>query len=109
MLFSVLLTPVVGVIPVEATAGVLLFVGYLLLPKRQQGLDADSFSTFDFVVAILMGGLSFVTFGLDKAMLAGFLFYSIRNALSKSEKRNYFLWGFSAILLLSVAFQYFEF
>lgn len=108
MLGSVFLTPAVGVIPVEATAGVLVFVGYLLLPRRQSAQGATATTTFDFVVAAIMGGLSFATFSLDKAMLVGFVLYSVRNALIKTERKNYFLWSFAALLVMSVVFQYIE-
>jgi hypothetical protein len=92
----------------QGTAGVLLYVGYLLLPIQQWKKTPESFGLFDFIVALGMGTISFVTFGLDKAMLLGFWSYLIRNIMKTQEKKNYFLLMFSVILLISVLFQYLE-
>lgn len=105
MLGSLVFTPLVGWVPVEATAGILLYVGWLILPVRQQ---SDSFGTFDKVVAVIMGLISLLTFSLDKAMLVGFLAYAIRQLCSRSQTEtiNWYLLGAALLLTISSILQY---
>ena len=102
MLASLLLTPLVGMVPVEATAGILVYVGYLLLPLNR---EKSEYGRFDLVVGILMGLLSLLTFSLDKAMLLGFCAYSGRE-LAIGKRKNIYLWGSMLMLIISVAAQY---
>ncbi len=105
MLGSLIFTPLVGLVPVEATAGILLYVGWLLLPLREH---PQSFGAFDKNVAVTMGLLSLLTFSLDKAMLVGFLSYSIRQLClrSKAEPINWYLLGAAVLLAVSSILQY---
>ncbi|MCG8619000.1 MAG: NCS2 family permease, partial [Desulfobacterales bacterium] len=63
MLASILLTPLVGLVPVVATSGVLIYVGYLLLPIKNW--KQHGFGVFDLIVAVAMSSISFATFSLD--------------------------------------------
>ena len=103
MLASIVFTPLVSLVPVEATAGILCYIGYLLLPKRAdyQG------SRFDLVIAAVMGIVTFVTFGLDKAMLIGFAFYAIRPMWNKGEKFNVYTIVSALFLAVIVAGRYY--
>jgi AGZA family xanthine/uracil permease-like MFS transporter len=105
MLASLLVTPLVGVVPVAATSGVLLYVGWLLLPIRQFRENSESFGSFDLAVAVTMGILSFVTFSLDKALLAGFLLYTGRE-LFVLRRINIYLVTTTLVLFVSVVVQY---
>ena len=102
MLLSLLLTPLVGLVPVEATAGILIYVGYLLLPLHQ---TKTQYSRFDLVVGVMMGLLSLFTFSLDKAMLLGFCAYSGRQIVN-GVKKNAYLLGSTIMLLITVVAQY---
>lgn len=106
MLISIAFTPLVAFVPVEATAGILLYVGWLLLPIRHIREATVLFGQFDIVIAIAMGILSLFTFSLDKAMLLGFWAYSGKQFISKNERVNFYLLGVSIILKIAVAVQY---
>ena len=59
-------------IPVEATTGALLYVGYRLIPRREIW---QSYDKWDWAVAIGMPLLVFLTFSLDFALILGFIVY----------------------------------
>ena len=70
----------------------------------QFGTSKDAttrFGYFDVVVAVVMGGISLLTFGLDKAMLAGFLAYTLRQFFSPGETVNYYLLATTVLLIIS--------
>ena len=104
LLISLLFTPLISLIPVVATSGILVYVGYALLPKDDW--KAGLFSRFDIIVGALMAVLSLATFSLDKAMLLGFGAYSLNQIFFKKEKANPYLIGSFVLLLLSVVLQY---
>jgi AGZA family xanthine/uracil permease-like MFS transporter len=104
MLLSLAFTPLVALVPVVATSGVLIFVGYALLPREEW--RSGQFAKFDLIVGLGMAILSFATFSLDKAMLLGFGAYSLRQLLRRDEKVNPYLLGSFLLLLLSVSVQY---
>jgi AGZA family xanthine/uracil permease-like MFS transporter len=105
MFASLLFTPLVGIVPVEATAGVLCYVGYLLLPNRNE----ISMSMFDYIVFGAMGVVSFLTFSLDKAMLIGFSAYTVKHIIhcrTNGEKINIYFVGSTILVIVSVVLQY---
>jgi AGZA family xanthine/uracil permease-like MFS transporter len=104
MLASLLFTPLVALVPAVATSGVLVFVGYALLPREQ--VRSGEFTTFDVIVGLLMAVVSFATFSLDKAMLVGFAAYSLRPAIKGNESMNPYLVGSFLLLLISVSVQF---
>lgn len=97
MLVSLAFTPVVGLVPVEATAGILVYVGYLLMRDtwEEKGITA-----FDISVALAMGIVSFFTFSLDKTMLLGFALYTARQLFA--GQRNLVLVVSTALLAVAV-------
>lgn len=99
---SLVFTPLVGLIPVEATTGVLVYVGWLLVPKREQWKDG---AAFDVIVAVAMGLVVVLTFALDKAMLLGFMLYFLKQLVSMG-KVNWYLAVSTVLLALSVVMQY---
>lgn len=105
MLASLLFTPLVALVPAVATSGVLMFVGYALVPREQ--MRSGEFTIFDVIVGLLMAAVSFATFSLDKAMLVGFAAYSLRPAIKGNGPINPYLVGSFLLLLLSVAVQFF--
>jgi AGZA family xanthine/uracil permease-like MFS transporter len=106
LLLSLVFTPLVALVPAETTAGILFYVGWLLLPIRHFKDGTVNFARFDIVVAIIMGAISLLTFGLDKAMLAGFLAYTLRQIVTPKEKVNPYLLATTILLIASTAMQY---
>lgn len=114
MFLSLLATPIIGFVPTSAAAGVLVYVGWLLLP-RQELLDAlrgssdkgGSLDTFDFIAVLLMGLIALVTFSLDKSLLLGFAIYAARDVLKNRLSANPFLYGSAIVLAIAMYIQYF--
>lgn len=104
MLASLVFTPLVSLVPVVATSGILVYVGYALLPR--DAWRSGEFGKFDFLVGILMASLAFATFSLDKAMVIGFGAYALQPLFCKSTKFSPVLMLSFALLLLSVAVQF---
>lgn len=107
MLASVFATGLIGLVPVVATSGILLYVGWLLLPRN--AWQAGLYKGFDIVVGLLMGAISFFTFSLDKAMVVGFGLYAVKNVIETRrihQNPDWFLVGSFVLLLVSVVMQY---
>lgn len=100
MLASIAFTPLVGLVPVEATAGILAYVGWLLLPREQVKASHIQFDRFDWAIAIGMGLLTFATFSLDKPLLLGFWAYQLKSMWGRQATNWYLL---TAALALTVA------
>lgn len=101
MLLFLFLTPLVNLVPVVATTGILLYVGYTLFPKRSEFSD---YKWFDALPILAMVVVTIITFGLDKAMLAGFGLYIVFQIFGgKWKEVNPYLLG-STILLLVTTF-----
>lgn len=106
MLASLAFAPLLQWIPAESAAGVLVYVGYLLLPKPTKDTVFSNEMIFDYSVATAMGILSLVTFSLDKAMALGFLAYFVRGLITGSNKKeNYWLGGIGIVLILTISWQ----
>lgn len=114
MLLSLLATPIIGFVPTAAASGVLLYVGWLLLP-RHEIVDAmkgrrdkeGSLDGFDFSAVLLMGLVALITFSLDKSMLLGFAMYAARDLFKNRTKANPFLYGSAIVLGFTMYVQYF--
>lgn len=110
MLMTLIFTPLVGLVPVEATAGVLAYILWLFIPKKKASVDSKKLLDWDQLfttgVTVIMGIICFVTFSLDKAMLFGFVTYSTRQFF-QSGRINIYLLLSTAILGLSIVLQYF--
>ena len=107
ILASLVLTPVMRWIPAEAVAGVLLFVGYLLLPwVGGNGIDQNT-RRFDIYIAVVMGIISFITFSLDKALAFGFWAYFIQSFTHTEVTPTGRVWlgGIAAILTGTIVWQ----
>ncbi len=98
MLASLVFTPLVSLVPVVATSGVLVYVGYALLPK-------ENFERFDLIVGIVMAVITFLTFSLDKAMLVGFGAYALQPLLHRKTNFNPVLLISFLLLAISVTLQ----
>ena len=100
MLFFLLLTPLVNLVPVVATTGALLFVGLTLFPTRK---DLKTYRWADILAVTAMVLATIWTFGLDKAMLVGFgLFIILQIIQGQWKKVNPYLLASTILLLISI-------
>ncbi len=116
MLVGLAFSPLVSLVPVAAVSGVLVYVGWLLLPKHdladamrgandvRGGLDY-----FDFACVIVMGLIAAVTFSLDMSLLVGFWLYTLKGALQRRGRVDRYLLGSSVLLSIAMGIQYFTF
>lgn len=110
MLACLALIPIVGAIPSEATAGILIFIGLILLPWSNinliiKGSKADDFDIRDLVIGILVAVITFSTFSIDIALMLLFAIYSIIAVLNVDTRRNWLLYGTALLLVVAVGFQ----
>jgi len=100
MLFFLLLTPLVNLVPVIATTGALFYVGLTLFPKRK---ELREYKWFDIISVLAMVVTTIVTFGLDKSMLIGFGLYIVFQVTTgKWREVNPYLFGSAVLLLLAI-------
>lgn len=114
MLASLAFSPLVAFVPVAAASGVLVYVGWLLLPKKEL-LDAiqdrsdvgGTLDYFDFAIVLVMGGIAGLSFSLDKSLLVGFWAYTLLGLGQKHREFSPYLLGCSVALSIAMGFQYF--
>lgn len=100
--------PLVKLIPIVATSGVLIHVGFQLIPTETWKKEKDkerAFGIFEVIVAILMIVTIALFYALDKAMLVGFVCYGVKQIVEE-KKVNLYMWGPTILLLVSVILQY---
>lgn len=103
MSLFLLIIPLVNWIPVAATTGALFFVGLTLLPKKN---ELNSYSWVDIIAVLTMLIVTIATFGLDKAMFAGFaMFIVLLVVRGKWREINPYLLGSTIALLLCILFS----
>jgi AGZA family xanthine/uracil permease-like MFS transporter len=88
--------PILGYVPLAATAGALIFVGAKLFPSKAELRD---FSSVDVVATIGMQCAVLASFALDRAMLVGFGVYLVQT-MFRRERLNPFM--VSSFLALSI-------
>lgn len=94
------LVPLINLIPVAATTGALFFVGLTIFPNKK---ELQSYHWTDMIAVAVMVLVTFWTFGLDKAMFAGFAsFLVLFIARGKWRELNPYLVGSTIILLFSI-------
>ncbi len=98
-----LLTPLINLVPGVATTGALFYVGVMLFPNKQ---DLKSYQLIDIVSATIIVITTFFTFGLDKAMFAGFASYLFLYLLSgRAKEINIYLTASTFLLFLGIYFS----
>ncbi len=102
MLLSFMAVPVLAFIPVVATTGALVFVGWKMIPKHSVFLRYD---WTERTAAVVMPILVIFTFSLEKAMLAGFLIYIVRSLGIQRRAPNPYLVASAAALALGIGLQ----
>jgi AGZA family xanthine/uracil permease-like MFS transporter len=106
MLLSLFLTPLIWLVPVEATSWILVYVWYLLIPKNNELKWIKKLLNFDMIVSILLWILTFLTFWLDKALALWFILYLWKQFFNKEEKLNWYLFASTILISLSVILQF---
>jgi AGZA family xanthine/uracil permease-like MFS transporter len=97
------LVPLINIIPIAATTGAVFFVGLTIFPSKK---DLKSYSLTDMIAVLVMVVVTFLTFGLDKAMCAGFVAFVVLYVLQgKWKQLNPYLIGSTVLLLLSIYFS----
>ncbi len=103
MLCFLPLAPLINLIPTVATTGALFFVGLTLFPKRD---DLKTYDWYDIIPVAAMVLTTIWTFGLDKAMLAGFGLYIILQIVRGDWKSvNLYLLASTLLLLVSIVIE----
>lgn len=103
MSLFLLLTPMINLVPVVATTGPLFFVGLMLFPNKK---ELKSYTWTDIISVAVMVLVTTWTFGLDKAMFAGFAAFLVLFALKGRWKEiNTYLVISTLLLLLSIYFS----
>lgn len=104
MLASFAFIPLVGLVPVQATSGILIYVGYLLM-KDVDSPDDKNLDRFFKIIVVIMGIISLLTFSLDKAMLLGFVAYTIRQIVVE-KTYNWYLIASTVLIAVGVILPY---
>lgn len=110
MLMCLALIPIVGAIPSEATAGVLVYIGLLLVPwdgvkgvlKRT---PIDDFKPLDLIIGVGVAILTFCTFSIDLALMILFVAYSLFSVRKLTFKDGAILYSVTLLLIAAVVFQ----
>jgi adenine/guanine/hypoxanthine permease len=107
MFVSIFTIPLVGAIPVEATSGILVYVAFLLIPygKEKENTEEPFLSSFDILICISAALISFLTYGIDKAILFVFVIYTAQIIWNKPKKKDIILIVTTTLLFLAVLAQ----
>lgn len=95
--------PFLTLVPAEAAAGVLMYVGYLILSSFAASKKSLELSSFDIFVMAGMGLVTLLTFSLDKSLAFGFASYFILSVYRK--KPAYWLGVIAAVLGFAIVFS----
>lgn len=104
---SFFFAPMLSWFPAQAVAGVLVYVGYLLLSSTAEAQKKSSSSSFlDYGVMAIMGLIAFSTFSLDKSLAFGFWsYFAMSLPPTRPGKPAWWLGGIAAALTAAIAFS----
>ena len=108
MLLSLFFIPFVGAIPVIATTGVLIYIGFLLVSKGTSGASIKELSGTDISIIGVSLIVVFFTYSMDFAMAIVFSYYAFslyRN--SGLARENWIFFATALILSGAVFLKYF--
>lgn len=89
--------------PAQAVAGILVYVGYLLLSSSVESRKKDGLSSFDYGVTLVMGLISLLTFSLDKSLAFGFAAYFVQSLIhTRGSKPAWWLGGIAAAMIAAI-------
>jgi AGZA family xanthine/uracil permease-like MFS transporter len=112
MLLSIFTIPLIGTIPVEATSGILIFVAFLLIPYKTilgttyEDKPSERLSPFDISVCLIAAVISFLSYGIDKAILVVFVTYTGLILWKGATKKDIILIVVTLLLSVAVIFQF---
>jgi len=95
--------PVLTLIPAQAAAGVLTYVGYLILSGSVRSRKEAGLTHFDMGVTLIMSLISLATFSLDKSLAFGIWSYFALSLVNR--KPAFWLAGIASALTLAIAFS----
>lgn len=104
MLASLALIPLVGAVPSVATSGILVYVAIILLPFKEFRLKGGAPKS-DIAIWLIAALLAFLTFGVDKAILLVFAWYSFQIVRSGEIKDNLIVLSTAVLLGIAVFAQ----
>jgi len=113
MFASIFTIPLVGAIPVEAISGILVFVAFLLIPwgliikKEAENNEETPLTGLDILFCFSAALISFLTYGIDKAILFVFLIYTAKIIWHGPTRKDIILIVTTTLLLLAVMAQLF--
>ncbi|MBI1275569.1 hypothetical protein GC177_06320 [bacterium] len=95
--------PLLTLVPSQAAAGVLVYVGYLILSSALGSREDGGFSRFDIAVTLAMGAISLLTFSLDKSLAFGlWAYFGLSLMPGRGQKPSLWLAGIAALLTLAI-------
>lgn len=98
--------PLLGWFPAQAVAGILVYVGYLLLSGSVESRKEDGLTCFDYSVMAIMSLISFATFSLDKSLALGFWAYFALSLIpGKIQKPSWWLGAIAAAMSAAIVFS----
>jgi AGZA family xanthine/uracil permease-like MFS transporter len=92
---------VLTLVPAEAAAGILVYVGYLIV-SGSTGHGEKGFS-LDCAIAAVMAAISLTTFSLDKSLAFGFWAYFALSLQPGGQKPAWWLGGIAAAMTAAIA------
>lgn len=104
---SLLAVPLVGAIPVEATSGILIYIGFLLIPWQGILRKKLQLTWGDWITCGLAGLIALFTFSIDRALLVVFVYYAAAAILRGARRQDSLLILTSVLLAGAVAAQAF--
>lgn len=108
MLLSVLFIPFIGSIPVIATSGVLVYIGFLLVSSKNQANKLKKkLNKLDSIVIGISCIIVMSTYSMDFAMSIMFTYYALELFKeSRFARENYIFYATSVLLGASVFIKY---
>ncbi len=107
MLLCLALIPIVGAIPAEATAGILVYIGLLLVPwdaakKIFRRTPNNDFKGLDLAIGTGIAIVTFCTFSIDFALMILFVAYSLLSIGRISLRDGVILYLVTLLLIVAV-------
>lgn len=110
MLLCLGLIPLVGAIPAEATAGVLVYIGFLLIPWKDVKAAIGSgesgvLNKVDIALGVIAALVSFISFSIDISLLIIFIGYSMTSLVARKFRASLMLYLVTLLLAVAVLMQ----
>jgi AGZA family xanthine/uracil permease-like MFS transporter len=98
--------PLLALVPAQAAAGVLVYVGYLILSSAVGAKKPFKLLSFDTLVALTMALVSFITFSLDKSLALGlWAYFGLSLVPGRAVKPAWWLAAIAGLLTAAILFS----